>query len=416
MSVVTLARGTRFLDDSLESLRAQTKTDWEWILLAAEDQIWRPATEDPRLRIIVDDQVTTAGSALRLGCSLALGETVALLGEGSLLSSDALERIAAALANDPDVGFTYGDGARLVEAGTVDIDPPDPAQGWHLTTENVDGRQLTRIGTMEPTPHNVSTPRFAPRYGRAFRRAAYERCGGHDPQFDDLADEDLTCRLFQQTEFRRLPILVEIERLTRRHERDRPVERAARLAHESLVLYDRAIQPNTLAWTRRHQLLALEVTENIEAEPGYLPVRSRPSPGEQITGDLVAGLDLADSSVGVIRAVDSLSLASDRIAFMNEAYRLLAHGGMLLTLTPSADGRGAFQDPRAASYWNENAFWYFADRNYARFVPPITARFQVSRLVTYFPTEWHEQHSIPYVCANLVAVKDGPRQGGEPGG
>ena len=43
----------------------------------------------------------------------------------------------------------------------------------------------------------------------------------------------------------------------------------------------------------------------------------------------------------------------------------------------------------------------------------IRAAFQVSRLVTYFPTEWHEQHRIPYVAANLIALKDAaPRNGG----
>jgi hypothetical protein len=45
-------------------------------------------------------------------------------------------------------------------------------------------------------------------------------------------------------------------------------------------------------------------------------------------------------------------------------------------------------------------------------VPQIACRFQSSRLVTYFPSEWHEQHHISYVCANLVAIKEGPRQGG----
>jgi len=46
-------------------------------------------------------------------------------------------------------------------------------------------------------------------------------------------------------------------------------------------------------------------------------------------------------------------------------------------------------------------------------VPAIRAAFQVSRLVTYFPTGWHEQHRIPYVAANLIALKEGmPRNGG----
>jgi len=64
------------------------------------------------------------------------------------------------------------------------------------------------------------------------------------------------------------------------------------------------------------------------------------------------------------------------------------------------------------SFFNENSFWYYTDREFARRVPQITCRFQVSRLVTYYPDAWHEQHEVPYVCANLIAVKDGPRQGG----
>ena len=32
--------------------------------------------------------------------------------------------------------------------------------------------------------------------------------------------------------------------------------------------------------------------------------------------------------------------------------------------------------------------------------------------MTYFPNDWHEEHKISYVCANLIAIKDGPRQGG----
>ena len=41
--------------------------------------------------------------------------------------------------------------------------------------------------------------------------------------------------------------------------------------------------------------------------------------------------------------------------------------------------------------------------------------FQVSILTTYFPTEWHYENNIPYVNANLVAIKGGARQGGKLG-
>jgi hypothetical protein len=102
----------------------------------------------------------------------------------------------------------------------------------------------------------------------------------------------------------------------------------------------------------------------------------------------------------------------DKIAIFNEVYRLLAHGGMLLSLTPSTDGRGAFQDPTHVAYYNENSFWYFTDGSFSEFVPSIQCRFQTSRLVTMFPSEWHTQHNISYVHANLIAIKEGPRQGG----
>ena len=64
------------------------------------------------------------------------------------------------------------------------------------------------------------------------------------------------------------------------------------------------------------------------------------------------------------------------------------------------------------AFYNENSFWYFTDRDYARFIPSIRCRFQLSRLVTYFPSDWHRANQISYVAANLIAVKDDVRNGG----
>ena len=115
----------------------------------------------------------------------------------------------------------------------------------------------------------------------------------------------------------------------------------------------------------------------------------------------------------MIRAHDFLEHVVDKIALINEIYRLLAPGGLLLSMTPSTDGRGAFQDPTHVAYYNQNSFWYYTEAQYRNFVPTIEAKFQSSRLITLFPTEWHERHNIPYVYANLIALKDGmPRNGG----
>ncbi len=37
---------------------------------------------------------------------------------------------------------------------------------------------------------------------------------------------------------------------------------------------------------------------------------------------------------------------------------MLAHAGLILTQTPSTDGRGAFQDPSHVAFYNENSFMY----------------------------------------------------------
>lgn len=82
---------------------------------------------------------------------------------------------------------------------------------------------------------------------------------------------------------------------------------------------------------------------------------------------------------------------------------------ILFTDTPSTDGRGAFQDPAHRSWWNENSFWYVTQAALRASIPGLTARFQVSHLRTWYPTPWHQDVHIPYVQANLLAVKDGPR-------
>jgi SAM-dependent methyltransferase len=263
---------------------------------------------------------------------------------------------------------------------------------------------------MEAYPHNVSYIWFAPNHVRTFRREIYNLTGGYDATRDVLDDQDLMCRMYQLTEFHRIDECLYLQRMHKKNTQ-RESEINARIQRETVALYDRYVEPNAQAWTNRSGLKALFLGSS-SAPPGYLHVGKCEGDQIDLVGDLEAGLDLPDSSVGVIQVLDYLPQAANKVALFNEFYRLLAHGGMLLTLTPSTDGRGAFQDPTHVSFYNENSFWYFTDRDYAKFAPELKCRFQVSRLVTYFPTEWHEQHKISYVCANLIAVKDGPRQGG----
>ena len=71
----------------------------------------------------------------------------------------------------------------------------------------------------------------------------------------------------------------------------------------------------------------------------------------------------------------------DSLHTMREMYRVLAPGGYAVLSVPSTDGRGAFQDPTHVSFWNENSFLYYTDREWAKYID-CPVRFQAIRLFT----------------------------------
>jgi len=411
VSVFTPSHRPRFLGTCLRSLLAQTYEDWEWIVVLNHGAKWAPDVDDPRIRVVVENDLKGVGAAKRHACSLANGEFLVELDHDDELTTAALADVAAAFDEHPEVGFVFSHFAQIQEDGGREESRFDERNGWHYREVEVDGRSLLQCDSLEATPHNVSFVWFAPNHVRAFRQSVYEKVGGYDPSLDILDDQDIICRMFQAAEFLLIPKCLYLQRI-HKDNTQRVTHINARIQRETVVLYDRHVEPNALAWAERRGLMALDLGAAHNKPPGYLGVDQYEGPGVDIVGDVTAGIDLPDGSVGVIRAVDFLEHVPDKIALFNELYRLLAPGGMLLSLTPSTDGRGAFQDPTHVAFYNENSFWYFTDRDYAKFVPAITCRFQTSRLVTYFPNEWHEEHKISYVCANLIAVKDGPRQGG----
>lgn len=91
---------------------------------------------------------------------------------------------------------------------------------------------------------------------------------------------------------------------------------------------------------------------------------------------------------------------------MNEAFRVLAPGGFLFMEVPSTDGRGAFQDPTHISFFNENSIWYYTDDFYAKYIRPMyKGRFQLSRMVTWYPSEFEKKYNIKILEADLICLK-----------
>ncbi len=393
ISVFTPSHDTRFLDEAYESLLAQTHEDWEWEVLLngpaaeIEDGAW--GVDDSRVHIRFLKGTHGIGELKMWACTTVTGKVMVELDHDDILASTALERIAEAFEANPEASLVYSDFAQISEDGGRDDGRFDPRFGWEYTDDEVDGRSVLRCFCMHHYPSTVSYIWYAPNHVRAFRTEAYRAVGGYDSNLDVLDDQDLMSRLYQYGEFVYIDECLYLQRVHPNNTQAKS-DLNARIQQETLSLYDRYIDGNASAWAIRNDLQVINLANH----------RTLPLPFE-------------DGSVGVIRAIECLSHVTDKVALMNECYRVLAHGGMMMILVPSSDGRGAYQDPTHVSYWNENSFWYYSDLHYAKYVPEINCRFQNSRTYTTFPSAWHEQHDISYVVANLVAIKDGPRIAGE---
>jgi O-antigen biosynthesis protein len=214
-------------------------------------------------------------------------------------------------------------------------------------------------------------------------------------------------RLYDLGEFVRIPKLLYLQRLHDQQSRSRPAINNA-IQNDTVGMYLENIERLALAWSGRQGLAAFSFRTPSTIDDPVLDERFKVGQVEPSFSSFM----LPDNSVGVIRAEDVLQKVSDRATLLNECYRVLAPGGLLLTDTPSTDGRGAFQDPSNTAFYNENSFSYLTRAELRPTIPALNARLQVSHLMTYYPSQVHEDLDVSYVKANLIAIKDGPRQGG----
>ncbi|MDZ5145656.1 glycosyltransferase [Microbacterium testaceum] len=407
-SVFTPSHNPRWLDECYRSLTQQSVKDWEWVVVLNGEADWSPPDSEGLVKVIRAGRNMGVGEAKRLACEWAGGEILVELDHDDILLPGALSRIGRAFDQNSSAVFAYSHWAQINGDGSPDLTEFAAESGWEYATWEYLGLPMKHALALESTPHNVSYIWYAPNHVRSFRRSAYMRVGGYDSSLHILDDQDLMARLYELGEFIRIDECLYLQRM---HDgnthRDREVN--AQIQVGTVQMYDRYFERAALAWARRSGLDALEARRDNVATAGYRTLFDATEPSSH-TWDLS---HIPDGSVGVIRAQETLPLTADPASLMNELYRVLAPGGVLITITPSSEGRGGFQDPLARSAWNENSFWYYTEDVYRKRVPGLAARFQISRSVTTFPSEWHKIREVSYAFVNLIAIKSGvPRNGG----
>jgi glycosyltransferase involved in cell wall biosynthesis len=123
LSVVIPTRNRRsFLQETVASVRAQTRKDWEMIVVddASDDGTsgWLATVADSRIRSFRMESHAERAAARNRGLAEAHGPLVMFLDDDDLLRPHALERLATALERDPEAVAAVGARWRFLPDGT----------------------------------------------------------------------------------------------------------------------------------------------------------------------------------------------------------------------------------------------------------------------------------------------------------
>ena len=398
-SVFTPTHDTKYLKRAATSLAEQTNKDFEWIILPNGEASISDIESLPNARIIESTKPDSKNIGLfkKECCKAATGDILVEFDHDDELTPNCLEELSIAF-DDKSVDFCYSNDA--------DVTPEMKAHqyssryGWEYRPFTYKGLELQEQLSFPPTAASFSKIWFAPNHVRAWRKTFYERIGGHDEKLDILDDQDVLSRTYILGNVRHIDKCLYI--YYRHADNTCYGEKNKFIQTETLNIHDKYIYQLAEKWADLNNLLKIDLCGGHNSPKGYISVDLHDS---KIRHDLNTKWPFADGSIGLLRAHDALEHLKDPLHVMKEAYRTIAPMGWFLTLTPSTDGRGAFQDPTHISFWNSNSFWYYTKSETAKYIgSPV--RFQGNRIKNFFPNEYCKTHNIAYVKADLIRLPD----------
>lgn len=393
ISIFTPTHDSRYLLEAYESLKQQTVSEWEWIILYNNDA--EPVDiDDSRVKQYrAYNAKPWVGLLKACACDYATGDILLELDHDDLLFPTALEEVEKAFS-DPEVGFVYSNTVHCTgEFGK--IERFDERYGWEYREAEWNGHVLDEHVSFAPSPNSVGRIWFAPNHLRAFRRSTYEEIGGYNREMRILDDLDLMCRLYKASKFHHIDKPLYLYRV---HGSNTWLKHNQEIQENVFRIHDQYIEDLAKKWAADNGLEAIELGGRFNRKDGYKSVDLRDA---DICADLNMPWPFADNSIGVVRAFDVFEHLHDPLYTMKELYRVLAPGGYAIIQVPSTDGRGAFADPTHVSFWNEQSFKYYSNADFAKYID-TPVRFQAMRLYT---TE-KDNDQVCWTVAHLVKLTD----------
>lgn len=400
---------SHFLYELYECIVKQTYENWEWILYLNNacqiHHIHEDIRNNPKVKVVrTEEPNSNVGAVKKEAFSLGTGDVLVELDHDDLITSDCLEELYKAY-QDSSIGFVYSDDAMLHM--TDDFIPYGSEFGWSYRTFNWKDKELIAMKSFEPSAHSIGYIWYAPDHVRSWRTDVYHAIGGHDPSLSICDDHELMIRTYMNTKMYHIPKVLYIYRITGDNTW---LERNESIQVKTKELFANNIRQLAEKDAKDKGLLCIDIGGGLNPYSDFKTVDIRDN--ADYVCDLNNGIPLPDNSVGVLNASHIIEHLHDKHKIMSEIHRVLAHGGFAFIDVPSTDGRGAFQDPTHVSYWNENSFLYYTDKNLGDFIDNNKIRFQEFWKNTYYPNEWLQSINVLVTSVTLCAVKDGIRYPG----
>jgi predicted SAM-dependent methyltransferase len=116
---------------------------------------------------------------------------------------------------------------------------------------------------------------------------------------------------------------------------------------------------------KMRELMKLNLGCGFRKMEGFINIDNRYYVKPDVVADALA-LPFKDNSADEVCAIDFLEHIpiGKTVSAVEAIYSVLVPNGLFRHVTPSTDGRGAFQDPTHVSFWNINSWLYYCDDLY----------------------------------------------------
>jgi glycosyltransferase involved in cell wall biosynthesis len=207
--------------NTYRSLREQTYSNWEWVLVNDSTDGGKTLkiaehirSIDPRVKLydFREKSGGCIGESKYRCCSLAKGYILAELDHDDLLVKTSAEDLHKAAQAHPECGMFYGDTAEVNEEWENQQYPEGFALGYgSYREEEYEGRMLSPANQQNINPKTIRHIVGVPNHIRAWRRSTYFEIGGHNRSLTIADDFELVIRSFLYSKICKIPKLSYIQ-------------------------------------------------------------------------------------------------------------------------------------------------------------------------------------------------------------